>query len=441
MYKLVKRTICLFLLLAAVSWAQAQDAKRISVQEAIDLGIKNSKQLQVSLAKADGLKAKHDQQVFAIIPNLGISSSYTRISDNIEPFKIAFPGGEKILNPQILNNYNNRASISQTLFAGMRGFYLMRSTKYMEEAGRLDYENNKTEVRINIINAYYNYYKAIQNKKVIEDNMKVLEKRLYDTKNFQSVGMALPNDVLKVELVISQQQQALAELESAIEVSNYNLDIMLGLPVSTTILPDESSLFSAHDAESSSTYQSKAIQNRFDLKAADMRVRAAYNMVRSSRGGFFPTVAAGFNFYLNRPNQRVFPQEQKFKDTWDLGVSLNWNLATIFTNRYNVREAKANLAQATAIKEGSAEGAQMEVNANYQAYALSLKKIDLCKKAREQAIENQRVLKNQYDNNVKVLSDLLDADFLLLQSELNLRNANIDAETAYQKLLKASGNF
>jgi outer membrane protein len=441
MLQLVKRlsNLSLAALLILSLSSQAQDARKITLQEAIDLGLKQSYQLKVLQAKADVAQAKYDQYRFATIPAVAINSSYTRISDNITPFSIYIPGkGNEILNPQILDNYLNRGSISQIVFAGMRGFYLTQSAHYLQRAAELDINNSKSEVRNNLINAFYNFYKANESKKLIEENLKVLEKRLYDTKNFQSVGMALPNDVLKVELAISQQQQMKAELESAIQISNYNLDVMLGLPTETVLVPDEASMFGSHSNNGSQAFQSAALNNRFDLKAMDWRTRASYKMVRSSRGGYAPVISAGANYYYNKPNQRVFPPEAKFKNTWDLGVSLSWNLSTLFTNRYNVREAKANFAANTASQSMMTDAIKMEVNNNYNNYALSLQKIELSEKAVTQAVENQRVMKNQYENNVKILSDLLDADLLLLQAKLNLTNAKIDAETAYQRLLKAS---
>jgi outer membrane protein TolC len=81
----------------------------------------------------------------------------------------------------------------------------------------------------------------------------------------------------------------------------------------------------------------------------------------------------------------------------------------------------------------------MDVNASYSQYMLALQKIELTKKAVLQATENQRVLKDQFDNNIKVLTDLLDADLLLLQAKLNEANAKIDAETAWYKLVKSTG--
>ena len=82
---------------------------------------------------------------------------------------------------------------------------------------------------------------------------------------------------------------------------------------------------------------------------------------------------------------------------------------------------------------------RLEVKINYEAYQLAVKKIELSKIALSQSIENQRVVKNQFDNQLKLISDVLDADVMQLQSQINLINATSDAQLAYYKLMKSAG--
>ena len=428
--------ICIFSL-----FANAQvNTKNLSLSQAIELGISESKQLKISLAKTAAIHARVEQCSFNAIPALTVTTAYSRLSDNIDPFTIQIPGiGEKVLNPVIPNQFVNKASLSQTIFAGLRGVYLLQSTQYLENAAKYDYEKDRVEIKNNIINAYYALYKSMEAKKLVEENKLVLDKRLYDTKNFQSVGLALQNDVLKVELNISNIKQASAEIQSAIDIATYNFNLMLGLPENTVLVLESEPMLTAKETNTPQDYLAQAVTNRNDLKSSVMRAKSSLKMVSLAKGAYLPIVNAGVNYYYNNPNQRVFPQEAKFKNTWDLGVSLNWNLTTLFTNRYQVNEAKANLKQVDAANDMLNDAVKMDVNASYSQYMLALQKIEITKKAVEQATENQRVIKNQFDSDVKMLSDLLDADFLLLQSKLNQTNAKIDAETAWFKLIKSTG--
>ncbi len=133
------------------------------------------------------------------------------------------------------------------------------------------------------------------------------------------------------------------------------------------------------------------------------------------------------------------PLENKFKNTWDAGATLSWNLSQLYTTKAFVSEAKANLKQAEAATEQLSDAVKMEVNANYNGYLVALQKISLSEKSIEQATENQRVTSNKYKSNTALMTDVLEADVALLQSKLNLINAKADADVAYYKLLKSTG--
>jgi outer membrane protein TolC len=126
--------------------------------------------------------------------------------------------------------------------------------------------------------------------------------------------------------------------------------------------------------------------------------------------------------------------EAKFKGTWDVGVSLSWNIMQLYTARAIVGDAKNQKAQLQKATESIKEGISMEVNANNEALKVAQLKIDLAEKAIEQAKENKRILDNRFEAQVALLSDVLEADQLLLQAQTNLLNAQADAAIASYKL-------
>jgi outer membrane protein TolC len=129
-----------------------------------------------------------------------------------------------------------------------------------------------------------------------------------------------------------------------------------------------------------------------------------------------------------------------FKYSWDIGVRLSWNITNLFTTQFQTKEAKLNIQQAEAQHDQLTDNIKMEVNADYSAYRLALDKIRLNQDNIEQARENQRMSKDQYQNGIKNITDMLNADNLVVVSEINMLNARIDAEIAYAKLLKSTAN-
>ena len=163
--------------------------------------------------------------------------------------------------------------------------------------------------------------------------------------------------------------------------------------------------------------------------------------MKSAKSAYYPTLAGGFNFYYNNPNQRVFPQQAKFKDTWDAGLTLNWNLSSLYTARAGIKDAKINTQLNEMTTAQLQDGIKTEAFTALKNYQLNIKKIELADKTVQQAKENQRIMKNRFTGEVSVFSDLLDADAQVFQAELNLINAKCDAQVAYYKYLKAIGQL
>src|SRR4051812_14551340 len=87
----LNRLITLLLPLLIVTAAQAQQTKRLTLQEAVDMGMTTSHQLVISQAKADVAVARYKQQFGASIPQIALNSQYQHLSTNIP--EITFPTG------------------------------------------------------------------------------------------------------------------------------------------------------------------------------------------------------------------------------------------------------------------------------------------------------------------------------------------------------------
>jgi outer membrane protein TolC len=441
MYKLIKYTFLLSLLTAHSAMMKAQTVRNLSLNQAIELGLQNSKQLAIANGKVAVMKSRVAQIKNMLIPSVNASVNYTRISDNVEPFKVQFsPTAQPVsLNPQILDQSYNRLGVQAGLFTGFRAINTLKSTQYLEQAAQLDAEKDKADIRLNVINAYYNYFKLIASKQILEENLQRFDHRLTDTKLFLNQGIALQNDVLKLELHKANLQQNIVDVQGAIDIATFNLALMLGLATDTKINLNESLRTSSRTIAQTDELIIEALQNRYEIKANQYRQQASKKAIEISKSYYYPVINAGANYDYNLPNQRVFPQENAFKGTWFAGITASYNLVNLYSAKDLVREQKVNYQQTMSLNAMSEDAVKMDVNANASAYHTALQKITLANKSIDQATENQRIMQTRYTNQIATLTDLLEADALFSQAQLNLINANADAEIAYAKLQKSIG--
>lgn len=436
--KKISSYIACLLLITSLS---AQEIKRLTLKEAIELSVKNSKQLQLDSLKIQALEFKKKQAQNAMIPVLGVSTGYARLSNNIPPFEITIPGmGSFAIQTNFPNQYSNRVTVQQPIFQGLRNWNTVKAIDQQKLAAGMDTEKDLQDHKLSVVQTYYNLYKLQQAKTLLDSNIAQTQVRVDDITKFKNAGLMLNNDVMRAELQKTNLLVTKADIESAISITSFNMSILLGLKPDTKIEVESPDPIEV-DVTPIDALVSNSMTNRVELKAQQFRSKAANYAVKASRSAYMPTISAVGNGIYSNPNQRFFPMQDKFKATWDIGVSLSWNIMQLYTARAVVGEAKNQKAQLLQATEQIKDGISMEVNSNYEAVKVAQLKIDLANKAISQAKENKRILDNRFEAQVALLSDVLEADQLLLQAKTNLLNAQADAAIAQYKLQRSLGTI
>ncbi|MEO8713137.1 MAG: TolC family protein, partial [Parafilimonas sp.] len=178
--------------------ANAQETKTLTLNEAVDLSIKNSKQLKLSKAKIDEAVAATKEASEKRLPDASVSASYLRITKPDLKMKTggsdSTGGGGGFAIPTINQALYGTANVSLPIYAGSKIKYGIESAKYLEQATRLDAENDKQEIILNTIAAYINLYKANVAAKLVEDNLEQSGKRDTNFINLEKNGLLARND-------------------------------------------------------------------------------------------------------------------------------------------------------------------------------------------------------------------------------------------------------
>ena len=433
----MKQIILIALLFSANIISQE---KVFTLEESLELGLKNSKDLKISTSRLISSDAKITEVGSQMLPGLSLSASYTRLSE-IPPFEIVTP-----LTPNpirlydiILDNYNFKLSIQQPLFTGFRLTSLKSAADYNYRAAEVEYGEEANKAAFEIHNAFWNYYKAEQIKTLIEENLEQIALHLKDTKDFLRNELVTRNDLLKLEVQYSNTELMKIDAENNLELSRaaFNKAIGIELNSPSTIYAKEINLSpQEYDFE---VIVAEAKENRNELKSLEYKIQAGEENINAARAGWFPSVSLFGNFYYSRPNQRILPPEDKFNDTWDVGVNLNWDLWNWGYTSSQTIQAEEGKFQAEVSLSKLKDGVEIEVYQSYLNYKKSLDKINVIRKSVEQAEENYRITKEKYNSQLATSSDLIDAEVSLLQAKTNSTNALVDYELSRLTLEKAIG--
>lgn len=438
-FTLLKKGLLTFLFFAGITMLEAQEVKELSLEEATKLALQHDLQLKVDSSQISILNTKLTESKKSILPDIGLNLNYTRISDNITPFTVGFPTGDITLNPQILNQSYNSLQLKQLIWNGGKVIYGIEISKKELETAKFEMKKNKVNTVYNISALWYNLYVLKTSKKIIEANITSLMQSQQDIKNFVKQGIVLENEVLKIDLVVTNLQSNLIDISNSINALNFNICTLTELPNTTIIEIPELLEITNITVNKIDTYLSNAISNRAELKSLNSYKDISKLALKISKLNYSPTLSAIASSNCNLPEQRLFPNENKFTPTWFVGINFNWSISGLYKNQEKVKESKLTITKTNALYNQVKEGIMMEVNAAYTDYLQATQKVVIAKKALEQAKENFRVEQNKLNVSVITTSDFLDASNKLLQAKLNLNAANANTQLALKKLNKTTG--
>ncbi|MEO6612033.1 MAG: TolC family protein [Chitinophagaceae bacterium] len=422
----------------AVFSLQAQEKRPLGLAEAIDLSIKNSHQLKSSQAKIEEATAALKQAVQKKLPDASVTGSYLRLTTaNVDlKTKNNNSGGTGTTNetPKVSQAMYGIVNASLPIYAGGRIRYGIESSEFLEKASKLDAEDDKDEVIQTTIEAFATLFKAKTAVRLVKENLAQSEQRAKDLGNLEKNGLLARNDLLKAQLQSSNIELNLLDAENNLQLANVNMDLMLGLPTTTELVLDTTGIAKKDDPRVLDDYLQLAMNNRKDVSALDYRTKAAQSGIKAIKGEKYPSLQLTGGYIA-----ADIPKLVSITNALNIGIGVSYNIGSLWKNKAKVQQAEAQVKQLVATRAMADDNIRLQVNKNYFSLLSYRKKIEVYAKAREQASENYRIIKNKFDNSLATTTELLEADVALLQATLSYTLARADAFVAYNKLLQTAG--
>lgn len=425
------------LLLVIVVQAAVAQPRTLTIEQCLQLGFQNSKTFHAAQMKSDYASAKASEVKAALFPSIKVQASYQRLSA-VPEFKIPFPGIPTIF-PYIANTYAARATIQQPLFTGWKLQGAADNASYQADAAQIDVTKDKADLILGIKTAYWTLHRAGEVRRLAEESVTQVETHLGDIENLARQGMATANDVLKVKVQLANSRILLSDAANNLRLATIALNSIIGLPLETEIvIASPLSAVSTGPREAEKLLKT-ALATRPELVSMELRVKASDAAVTAASGGWFPQVFLMGNYYYARPNQRIIPSVDKFNDTWDFGISLQFDLWNNLSTVHQTSQAKAQREQTRDALGAMRDGIVLEVTQCFLNWQQAKERIKLSELSVEQANENYRMASEKFKSGIMTSSDLLDAEVLLLQSKLQLTSSFVQHELAQARLEKVAG--
>ena len=242
-------------------------------------------------------------------------------------------------------------------------------------------------------------------------------------------GTVLQNDITRYEFQLQGLELTLAKLTDASTIINHQLVTTLHLPEQTVIVPDKNELNTEIDALSAiavqDTWQQTATDNNLGIRQATVATNLAEQKVKQAKAESLPSVAVVAENHLFGPyTQDLVPKDCNV-NVWFVGIGVKFSLGSLWKNKHHIRKARTEHRQSREALALAREGVENAVQANYTNLLTSYTEVKTQQKQVELANQNYSVVQNRYQNDLALLTDMVDASNMKLSAEMALVNARI----------------
>ncbi len=362
------------------------------------------------------------------IPNVAAQGEWERNAASISQ-----------LYPPTTSLWDVELKATQTLYAGGGVVSSIKSARLTRDAAAFDLQTAIDTALLDVRTKFYNVILARERIRVEEENVRLYEHQLADTKNQFETGTVSNFEVLRAKVFLANAQPNLITARNNLRIAVEQLRQSLGMGGSSAFPEVSGDLnFSpvSYDQESA---VASAHEHRPEIQKLAKLQEAAEAYVTTARSGFYPNLQAfgayqwdGFGFA-----NPEFGNETA--NGWEFGLQSTWSIFDGRATDGKVRQAKAQLEQARLSKASEELEIDVEVRQAMSSLQEAGELVMASKQTIDQAAEALRLAEARFHAGSATQLDVLTSQVSLTQAKTDELTANYNYLVALANVRKAIG--
>ena len=316
---------------------EAQDTKRMNLQQCIDQAWNNNLQLRQSLLQVQQNEINLLQSKAQSLPTLNASANHTyNTGRRIDPFTNQF-ADQRVL------SQNFSLSSGVNLFAGLSNWNSIKANSESLKAAKLSAEQIKNDIALQVANAFLSVLLADELLKIAESQFNLAEKQTERAKLLLDAGRSAMGDFLQVEANRDNESLNVVRARNNKEAALLSLAQLIQLEDATGFdieAPDFSKTEIKLPAFDANQVYANALQWQPGILSAERNVSSADFLLKAAKGQYLPTLSAfggigtGYS-ELSRKVTGVETQQQTIGSIDGVPILLDVNVPTYALTPFN----------------------------------------------------------------------------------------------------------
>jgi outer membrane protein TolC len=392
--------------------------EKINLDRGIAIALKKHPQIRAAEHNLEASQSKIGQSRAGYYPQIKWSTGFSR---NSSPLKSA-----------PYNDYSSSVTLNQNIFDFNRVGTQVDIQTINLESSRADLIDTVQKIILGVKHAYYERLRAGRIRDINDETVKQLELHLETAKGFFSAGAKPKFDVTKAEVDLSNARLNLLKAENTLRINIAALNNALGISAAPLYDVEEDLAYQKYTAGDLDSSLKKAYLNRPDLRSLLWKKEAAQRSVALAKKDYYPVLSgsAGYGW-----SGEKYPLE----NGWNIGASLNFDLFSGFSTKYQIEAAVAALDVLKANEESLRQTIRLEVEQSLVNIQEADKRILTAEISVKQAEENLDLAQGRYAAGVGNPLEVTDALLAQGTARTALSGALYDHKIAEANLEKAVG--
>ncbi len=407
---------------------------QLSLSEATREAEEGSPSFQSMKASAEGARWKRIEGYSNFLPSLTVQA--LRVLDyKYQTFDVSL-GGPTLAFPEIAPNTLAGMNVYLPLFDGFSNLNRYRMGTDLESAAVSELAWAKFQLDQKVKLKFYGALAAIKLAEVAKQNVKTLEDHLQKTQVQKRGGVSTQFDVLRIEVQLSDAKAEETLAEDNVEIAKRGLTEAMGMD------SDDREVVGDLPTPVVGLVQGLQVpkpEARADVQAIIARDRASAAASRSSDAYWVPKIGLSYQYeyYNNRDNS--FFDGQNYRNAWQLGVTLSWNLFDGMASIARAHEADADYVKS----QKSVRQALLHIPVEFDSWKKHFETASINYKAKvlnvSRAQESVRLAQESYRAGTRTNSEVLDAELDLFRARAGVVSTQLSAEEALINLESVVG--
>ena len=416
----MKKILTIFLLMTNIVLA-----RDLTLEQAIDLSLNNSKEMKISEKNLDISKLNVSKAFKAALPSVTYTGAYT-VGEHER--KILTQSEKNYANKK--RGYTQNIKLTQPLFTGGVVTAGIKGAKAYENIASYSYLQSKIKNRLDTIKIFSDIINAERNLEALKYSEGVLLKRYQKQEEQLKLRLITKPDILQTEYSIEDIRAQMINIKNIIDTNMEKLYIRTGISKSEplNLVPfDIPNNFSEKINLNSDLKQ--AINESLSAKLAGEQVKVASATRMAAVGDLLPKVNAFASYGTGE--RTTF--ERSYKDgEWTGGVQVSWKVFSFGSDLDNYRVAKLQEEQEELRETSTKENIEINVRSAYLNVLSLEKQITSQSKALEAAKVNFELNQEKYDAGLISTVDYLDFENTYRRARIAYNKVLLDYYYAFE---------